>query len=138
MNIAAGFHSEDPASSLALLRRILPKNNTGRTRFTDHITGNGEALFQKLEALNLEGMVESKRLGVLAFAEPRLVEGQDIQREDNDSEAHRNMELIHDGEHIAQNALVLPGERHRYLVGIAAPHLLPRPSPAPDLRRNAG
>jgi ATP-dependent DNA ligase len=28
-----------------------------RVRFTDHIVGNGEALFERLEALNLEGMV---------------------------------------------------------------------------------
>jgi bifunctional non-homologous end joining protein LigD len=41
----------------ALLKRILPKDNTGRIRFTDHVSGIGERLFEKLEALNLEGMV---------------------------------------------------------------------------------
>ena len=45
----------------ALLRRILPKNNTGRIRFTDHIIGNGEALFQRVEALNLEGIVMKRK-----------------------------------------------------------------------------
>ena len=45
----------------ALLRRILPKDNTGRIRFTDHVIGSGEALFQKVEALNLEGMVMKRK-----------------------------------------------------------------------------
>ena len=40
-----------------LLRTIPPKDNTGRVRFTDHVSGNGERFFQKLEALKLEGMV---------------------------------------------------------------------------------
>ena len=39
----------------ALLRKILPKDNTGRVRYTDHISGSGERLFKKIEALNLEG-----------------------------------------------------------------------------------
>lgn len=34
----------------ALLKRILPADNTGRIRFTDHIEGSGERLFEKLEA----------------------------------------------------------------------------------------
>lgn len=55
----------------ALLRRILPKNNTGRIRFTDHITGNGEALFQKLEALNLEGMVMKRKDSVYSGLQSR-------------------------------------------------------------------
>jgi bifunctional non-homologous end joining protein LigD len=45
----------------ALLKRILPKGNTGRIRFTDHIAGNGKALFEKLEALNVEGMVMKRK-----------------------------------------------------------------------------
>jgi len=45
----------------ALLKKILPKENTDRIRFTDHITGNGEALFERLEALNLEGMVMKRK-----------------------------------------------------------------------------
>ncbi len=35
-----------------LLRSILPKDNTGRIRFTDHVSGSGERLFEKLEGLN--------------------------------------------------------------------------------------
>ena len=30
-----------------LLKKILPKDNTGRVRYTDHITGSGERLFKK-------------------------------------------------------------------------------------------
>ena len=45
----------------ALLKRILPRDNTGRIRFTDHIAGNGEGLFQKVEALNLEGIVMKRK-----------------------------------------------------------------------------
>jgi bifunctional non-homologous end joining protein LigD len=55
----------------ALLKRILPKDNTGRIRFTDHITGNGERLFDKLEALNLEGMVMKRKDSVYAFTRCR-------------------------------------------------------------------
>jgi len=60
----------------ALLKHILPKDNTGRIRFADHVVGKGEALFQRVEALNLEGMVMKRRgFGVLGLAESRLVEG---------------------------------------------------------------
>jgi bifunctional non-homologous end joining protein LigD len=55
----------------ALLKRILPKDNTGRIRFTDHIAGNGEHLFDKLEALNLERMVMKRKESVYAFARCR-------------------------------------------------------------------
>jgi len=55
----------------ALLRRILPKDNAGRIRFTDHIAGNGERLFEKLEALNLEGMVMKRKDSVYAFTRCR-------------------------------------------------------------------
>ena len=55
----------------ALLKRILPRDNTGRIRFTDHISGNGEALFEKLEALNVEGMVMKREDSVYAFARCR-------------------------------------------------------------------
>ena len=48
----------------ALLKRILPKDNTGRIRFTDHIEGKGERLFEKLEALELEGMVMKRKASV--------------------------------------------------------------------------
>jgi bifunctional non-homologous end joining protein LigD len=50
-----------------LLRSILPKDNTGRVRFTDHVSGSGERLFQKLEALQLEGMVMKRKDSVYAF-----------------------------------------------------------------------
>jgi bifunctional non-homologous end joining protein LigD len=55
----------------ALLRRILPKDNTGRIRFTDHIIGNGQALFQKVEALNLEGMVMKRKDSVYSGLQSR-------------------------------------------------------------------
>jgi bifunctional non-homologous end joining protein LigD len=45
----------------ALLKGILAKDNTGRIRFMDHVIRNGEALFQRLEALNLEGMVMKRK-----------------------------------------------------------------------------
>lgn len=55
----------------ALLKRILPKDNTGRIRFTDHIDGNGERFFEKLEALRLEGMVMKRKDSVYAFGRCR-------------------------------------------------------------------
>ena len=54
-----------------LLKRILPKDNTGRIRFTDHVAGNGEGLFEKLEALNVEGMVMKRKDSVYAFSRCR-------------------------------------------------------------------
>src|SRR5262245_22905466 len=45
----------------ALLKRIVSKDNTGRVRYTDHISASGERLFEKLEALNLEGMVMKRK-----------------------------------------------------------------------------
>lgn len=51
----------------ALLKSILPKDNTGRVRFTDHVSGSGERLFEKLEALRLEGMVMKRKDSVYAF-----------------------------------------------------------------------
>ncbi|HET8671287.1 MAG TPA: hypothetical protein VFM05_11865, partial [Candidatus Saccharimonadales bacterium] len=55
----------------ALLKRILPKANTGRIRFTDHINGSGVRLFEKLEALQLEGMVMKRKDSVYAFSRCR-------------------------------------------------------------------
>ena len=55
----------------ALLKSILPKENTGRVRFTDHVTGSGERLFEKLEALKLEGMVMKRKGSVYAFMRSR-------------------------------------------------------------------
>jgi bifunctional non-homologous end joining protein LigD len=45
----------------ALLKKILPTENTSRIRFMDHIAGDGEALFQRLEQLNVEGMVMKRK-----------------------------------------------------------------------------
>jgi bifunctional non-homologous end joining protein LigD len=55
----------------ALLRSILPKDNTGRVRFTDHISGSGERLFEKIELLQLEGMVMKRKASVYAFMRSR-------------------------------------------------------------------
>lgn len=46
----------------AMLKRLLPKNQTGRIRYTDHVVGKGEKLFAELEKQCLEGMV-AKRAG---------------------------------------------------------------------------
>jgi bifunctional non-homologous end joining protein LigD len=43
-----------------LLKRILPKSETGRVRYTEHITGDGERLFRELEKRKLEGMVAKR------------------------------------------------------------------------------
>lgn len=51
----------------ALLKSILPKDNTGRVRFTDHVNATGERFFKKLEALQLEGMVMKRKDSVYAF-----------------------------------------------------------------------
>jgi bifunctional non-homologous end joining protein LigD len=54
-----------------LLKHILPKDNTGRIRFVDHIIGNGEALFEKIEALSLEGMVMKRKESVYSGLQSR-------------------------------------------------------------------
>jgi bifunctional non-homologous end joining protein LigD len=54
-----------------MLRRILPKDNTGRIRFTDHIIGNGNGLFERLEALSLEGMVMKRKDSVYSSSRCR-------------------------------------------------------------------
>jgi bifunctional non-homologous end joining protein LigD len=43
-----------------LLKRILPKNETGRVRYTEHIIGDGEGLFRELEKRQLEGMIAKR------------------------------------------------------------------------------
>ena len=43
-----------------ILKRILPKSDTGRIRYTEHITGDGEQLFRELEKRKLEGMVAKR------------------------------------------------------------------------------
>jgi bifunctional non-homologous end joining protein LigD len=42
------------------LKRILPKPKTNRIRFTEHVIGEGLALFAELEGHKLEGMVAKK------------------------------------------------------------------------------
>ncbi|HUS10113.1 MAG TPA: hypothetical protein VMZ30_06580 [Pyrinomonadaceae bacterium] len=39
----------------AILKRILSRQDTGRVRYTEHIAGEGEHLFQELEKRKLEG-----------------------------------------------------------------------------------
>ena len=43
-----------------ILKRILPRQHTGRVRYTEHIVGDGERLFQELEKRKLEGMVAKR------------------------------------------------------------------------------
>ncbi len=43
-----------------LLKRMLPKSDTGRVRYTEHITGDGKRLFRELEKRKLEGMVAKR------------------------------------------------------------------------------
>jgi bifunctional non-homologous end joining protein LigD len=43
-----------------LLKRILPKTDTARVRYTEHMVGDGEYLFQELEKRRLEGMVAKR------------------------------------------------------------------------------
>ena len=69
-----------------LLKRILPKANTSRIRFTDHILGNGEALFKRPEALNVEGMVMKRKDSVDAFSRCRdWLKVQTAARKDDDA-----------------------------------------------------
>jgi ATP-dependent DNA ligase len=49
------------------LKKILPKSNTGRIPFTDHIAGMGKPHFEKLEALKLDRMVMKRKDSVYAF-----------------------------------------------------------------------
>ena len=49
-----------PIERKAALRKILPKRDTGRVRYTEHIVGEGEHLFQELERRHLEGMVAKR------------------------------------------------------------------------------
>jgi bifunctional non-homologous end joining protein LigD len=51
-------HTQRPLiSRKAALKKILPKRHTARVRYTDHIVGEGERLFDELEKRRLEGMV---------------------------------------------------------------------------------
>jgi len=42
------------------LKKILPKRETGRVRYTEHVVGEGESLFVELERRQLEGMVAKR------------------------------------------------------------------------------
>ena len=55
----------------AMLKRILPKDNTGRIRYTEHIAKAGKELFKQLETLKIEGMVAKRKDSVYAFARSR-------------------------------------------------------------------
>jgi bifunctional non-homologous end joining protein LigD len=44
----------------AALKRILGKTKNNRIRFTDHVIGEGLALFEQLEERSLEGMVAKR------------------------------------------------------------------------------
>jgi bifunctional non-homologous end joining protein LigD len=48
----------------AQLKKLLPKRATSRIRYTDHVIGSGEPLFEGIEKLGLEGMV-AKRIDSL-------------------------------------------------------------------------
>ncbi|SRR6266498_1494146 len=76
----------------ALLKYILPKDNTCRIRFMDHIAGNGERLFEKLEALNLEGMVMKRKDSIYAFSRCRgWLKVKTVAEKDDDAKANRNL-----------------------------------------------
>lgn len=47
-------------SRKAALKKILPKRDTGRVRYTEHVVGEGESLFAELERRQLEGMVAKR------------------------------------------------------------------------------
>ena len=51
-------------SRKATLKKIMPRRETGRVRYTEHVVGEGERLFAELERRHLEGMV-AKRLDSL-------------------------------------------------------------------------
>jgi bifunctional non-homologous end joining protein LigD len=59
-----------------LLKRILPKSDTGKVRYTEHVVGDGEGLFRELEKRKLEGMI-AKRADSLYVGggDASLVEG---------------------------------------------------------------
>jgi ATP-dependent DNA ligase len=45
------------------LRRTLARSRSLRMLYADHVTGNGSALFQRVCALDLEGIVAKQRKG---------------------------------------------------------------------------
>ena len=53
------------------LETHLAERQHWRIRFADHVVGKGEALFQRVEALNLEGMVMKRRDSVYSGFQSR-------------------------------------------------------------------
>ena len=47
-------------SRKAVLKKILPKRETGQVRYTEHVVGEGESLFDELERRQLEGMLAKR------------------------------------------------------------------------------
>ncbi|MBA3569107.1 MAG: hypothetical protein H0W28_07135 [Pyrinomonadaceae bacterium] len=58
-------------SRKALLKRILPRHDTGRVRYTEHIIGEGEHLFAELERRQLEGVVAKRCDSIYASGRTR-------------------------------------------------------------------
>jgi len=56
----------------AALKRILPKRDTDRIRYTEHVIGSGERLFGEIEKLQLEGMVAKRKDSVYSSGRSRL------------------------------------------------------------------
>jgi len=56
----------------AALKRILPKRDTDRIRYTAHVVGSGEQLFKEIEKLQLEGMVAKRKDSVYSCGRSRL------------------------------------------------------------------
>jgi bifunctional non-homologous end joining protein LigD len=72
------------------LRKILPKNDTGRVRYTEHVLGSGERLFGEIERMRLEGMVAKRKDSVYCCGRSRL--WQKIKTADGRTEMQRRME----------------------------------------------
>jgi ATP-dependent DNA ligase len=62
----------------------------GKVHLVSRRKSNGKGLFERLEALNVEGMVMKRKDSVYAFSRC-LVEGQDGCWKDDDTEAHRDL-----------------------------------------------
>jgi bifunctional non-homologous end joining protein LigD len=56
----------------AALKRILPKGDMDRIRYTEHVLGSGKRLFGEIERLKLEGMVAKRKDSVYSRGRSRL------------------------------------------------------------------
>jgi ATP-dependent DNA ligase len=56
----------------AVLKRILPKGDAGRIRYTEHFNGSGDRLFGVIERMQLEGMVAKRKDSVYSGGRSRL------------------------------------------------------------------